>query len=79
MTIRIGDWIQTAEARVQSDVLSRRSAVVIPLRTAAVCGDDHVYDARQFSVCPNCASEERIPLSTVLGRRPQAVPRRAEA
>jgi hypothetical protein len=79
MMIRIGDWIQTSESRGQTDVLSRGSGVVIPLRSAAVCGEDHVYDARQFIVCPNCASEERIPLSTALGRRPPVALRRAEA
>ena len=69
MTIRIGEWFHPFEARVQGDVLSGRSAVVIPLKQAAVCGEDHVYDVRQFRVCPNCASEERLPLSDVLAHR----------
>jgi len=42
---------------------------VIPLRHAAVCGDDHVYDVREFNACPNCASEERLPLFAVLDQR----------
>ena len=69
MTLRIGDWIQNAEAKLRPVDESGRSFVVIPLRSAAVCGEDHVYDARRFGACPNCASEERIPLSAALGRK----------
>jgi hypothetical protein len=72
MTIRIGEWIHSIEGRVQRDALTGRPAVVIPLSRAAVCGDDHVYDVRQFRVCPNCASEERLPLSDVLAHRSPA-------
>lgn len=87
MTIRIGDWFHAFDGRVATglppdrpaigpDVLSGRPGVVIPLGRAAVCGEDHVYDLREFRVCPNCASEERLPLSTVLAQR-HAVPRTA--
>ena len=69
MTVRISDWIHAFEGRVPGDVLSGRAAVVIPLNQAAVCADDHVYDVREFRACPNCASEERLPLSDVLGHR----------
>ena len=72
MTIRIGELIHSFESRVQGDVLSGRAGVVIPLNQAAVCAEDHVYDVREFRVCPNCASEERLPLSHVLAHRPPA-------
>ena len=69
MTLRIGDWIQNAEEKLHLGNGGTRSSVVIPLRSAAVCGEDHVYDARRFHACPNCASEERIPLFAILGQR----------
>jgi hypothetical protein len=72
MTLRIADWIQNAESKPRLADDPSRSSVVIPLRNAAVCGEDHVYDARRFGACPNCASEERIPLFAVLGHRPAA-------
>lgn len=57
--------------RPMGDVLSGQPAVVIPLNRAVVCGEDHVYDVAQFSVCPNCAAEERLSLVELLahGRR----------
>ena len=69
MTLRIADWIQNAEAKLHLVDGGGRSSVVIPLQSAAVCGEDHVYDARRFHACPNCASEERIPLFAILGQR----------
>lgn len=58
-------------ARFPGDVLAGQPAVVIPLNRAVVCGEDHVYDVGQFSVCPNCAAEERLSLGDLLahGRR----------
>ena len=46
--------------RPTGDVLAGQPAVVIPLNRAVVCGEDHVYDVAQFSVCPNCAAEESL-------------------
>lgn len=73
MNAPFADWLSFA-GRASHDVLTGRPAVVIPLRHAAVCGDDHVYDVREFNVCPNCASEQRLPLFSVLDqRRPMSV------
>ena len=74
MASRFGEWVHVTEARVPSEVLGGRSTVVIPIRSAAVCGEDHVYDSRVFHACPNCASEERIPLYSILGRHRAAPP-----
>jgi len=57
------------------DVLAGQPAVVIPLNRAVVCGEDHVYDVAQFSVCPNCAAEERLSLVELLAHgRAKAIP-----
>jgi hypothetical protein len=56
-----------APPRVPGDVLAGQPVVVIPLNRAVVCGEDHVYDVAQFSVCPNCAAEERLSLVDLLG------------
>jgi len=57
--------------RVGTDVLAAEAPVVIPLSRAVVCGEDHVYDARRFTVCPNCAAEERLKLEDLLSHRIQ--------
>ena len=72
---RSAAWPESASAygglafsRVPGDVLAGQPGVVIPLARAVVCGEDHVYDAAQFAVCPNCAAEERLSLVDLLGR-----------
>lgn len=59
-------------SRIPGDVLAGQPAVVIPLNRAVVCGEDHVYDVGQFSVCPNCAAEERLSLVDLLAHRRQS-------
>jgi hypothetical protein len=55
--------------RVSTNVLAVEPGVVIPLSRAVVCGEDHVYDARRFTVCPNCAGQERLLLEDLLSHR----------
>jgi hypothetical protein len=74
MRRQFADWVDVPAARLPSDMLAGRSVVVIPLRSAVVCADDHVYDFRQFHACPNCSSEERIPLFAILGGPKAAQP-----
>ena len=61
-------WFSSFQDWRSADDSLGQPAVVIPLDRAVVCGDDHVYDAREFKVCPNCAAEERLPLAELLAR-----------
>ncbi len=55
--------------RVPGEILSGQSAVAISISRAVLCGNDHIYDAYQFNVCPNCAAQERLQISDLLMKR----------
>ncbi|MEP6801734.1 MAG: hypothetical protein ABJC07_07345 [Acidobacteriota bacterium] len=55
--------------RMPGEFLSGQSSVAISISRAVLCGNDHVYDAHQFNVCPNCAAQERLQLSDLLMKR----------
>ncbi|MEP6767610.1 MAG: hypothetical protein ABJC61_02990 [Acidobacteriota bacterium] len=55
--------------RVPGEFLSGQSTVAISMARAVLCGNDHIYDAYQFNVCPNCTAQERLQLSDLLQRR----------
>ncbi|MEP7133013.1 MAG: hypothetical protein ABI914_07595 [Acidobacteriota bacterium] len=55
--------------RVPGELLSGQSAVAISIARAVLCGNDHIYDAYQFNVCPNCTARERLQISDLLMNR----------
>ena len=55
--------------RMPGEFMSGQSSVAISISRAVLCGNDHIYDAHQFNVCPNCAAQERLQLADLLMKR----------
>lgn len=49
------------------DVLIADPRNAVEIGQAALCPHDHIYDVRDWDVCPVCASGQRLMLAAVLG------------